>query len=77
MEGTELVSFNIIAFAGDARSHYYEAIEYAKNKKFELAYEAIDNGKKSQVEAHHSHKELLTSSAAGEDLKIDILLIHA
>lgn len=77
MEGNELISFNIIACAGDAKSYYYEAIQYAKNDKFESAYEKIKIGEKSQLEAHKSHMKLLTDAANGIETNIDILLLHA
>ena len=36
MEGLELVSFQIIAAAGSARSSYVEALQAAKNGNFEV-----------------------------------------
>lgn len=77
MEGTELVSFNIIAYAGDAKSNYLEAVEHAKSGEFAAAQEKMEEAKVSQLEAHRSHMELLTASASGVEHKIDILLMHA
>lgn len=77
MEGLELISFNIIAYAGDAKSYYVEAIECAKEKNFELAQQKIKEGEKSQLEAHRAHMTLLTDAASGKAANVDILLLHA
>lgn len=77
MEGLELVSFQIIAAAGSARSSYIEALQAAKAGNFEEAEQLIKQGDSDFVEAHHVHAELIQKFAAGEDPGANILLIHA
>jgi PTS system cellobiose-specific IIA component len=77
MEGLELVSFQIIAAAGSARSSYIEALQAAKAGNFEEAEALIKQGDNDFVEAHHVHAELIQKFAAGEDPGANILLIHA
>ena len=77
MEGLELVSFQIIAAAGSARSSYVEALQAAKNGNFEEAEAMIKQGDADFVEAHHVHAELIQKFAGGEDPGANILLIHA
>ena len=77
MEGLELVSFQIIAAAGSARSSYVEALQAAKNGNFEEAEALIKQGETDFVEAHHVHAELIQKFAGGEDPGANILLIHA
>ena len=77
MEGLELVSFQIIAAAGSARSSYVEALQAAKKGNYEEADALIKQGDNDFVEAHHVHAELIQKFAAGEDLGANILLIHA
>ena len=77
MEGLELVSFQIIAAAGSARSSYVEALQAAKAGNFEEAEALIKQGDSDFVEAHHVHAELIQKFAAGEDPGANILLIHA
>ena len=77
MEGLELVSFQIIAAAGSARSSYVEALQAAKAGNFEEAEALIKQGDNDFVEAHHVHAELIQKFAAGEDPGANILLIHA
>lgn len=77
MEGLELVSFQIIAAAGSARSSYVEALQAAKQGNFEEAEALIKQGDTDFVEAHHVHAELIQKFAGGEDPGANILLIHA
>ena len=77
MEGLELISFQIIAAAGQARSVYIGAIELAKEGKFEEARQEIKNGEEVFVEAHKVHMELLTKIANNEKVEVDVLLVHA
>ncbi|MBR0138319.1 MAG: PTS lactose/cellobiose transporter subunit IIA [Erysipelotrichaceae bacterium] len=77
MEGLELISFQIIAAAGAARSTYVEAIEMAKEGKIEEARASIKEGENVFIEAHKVHMELLTKVANQEKIDVDVLLIHA
>lgn len=77
MEGLELISFQIIAVAGTARSSYIEALQAAKEGRYDKASEIIKEGDEAFVQAHHIHAELIKKFAAGEDPGANILLIHA
>ena len=77
MEGLELISFQIIAAAGTARSSYIEALQAAKEGRYDEATEIIKQGDEAFVEAHHIHAEVIQKFAAGEDPGANILLIHA
>jgi len=77
MEGLELVSFQIIAAAGSARSSYVEALQVAKTGDYEAAREMIKQGDEAFTEAHHVHAQLIQKFAGGEQVGADILLIHA
>lgn len=72
----EELLFEIISNVGTARSNYIEAIQLAKEGKFEEADEMMKDGQKSFVEGHKSHAELLTKEAQGESIKGSLLLIH-
>lgn len=77
MEGLELVSFQIIAAAGTARSSYVEALQAAKEGRYDDAKELIKQGDEAFTEAHHVHADLIQKFAAGEEVGANILLIHA
>jgi cellobiose PTS system EIIA component len=59
MEGMELLSFQIISAVGTARSMYIEAIQEAKNGKFDEAEALIAEGSDMFVQGHHAHAELI------------------
>lgn len=75
MEGTELISFKIIAAAGTARSCYISAIQEAKAANWEKAHHLISQGDAAFNQAHEIHASLLTESAS-EEISLDLLLVH-
>ncbi len=77
MEGTELIAFNIIASVGTARSNYISAIDAAAEGNFEEAEKLIKEGQNAYVLGHEAHAQLLTKTAQGEDISMDLLLTHA
>lgn len=77
MEGIELISFEIIASVGTARSFYIEAIELAKENDFEGAQKSIEEGDKAFTEGHKAHMKLVTEEAQGNHVDVPLLLVHA
>ena len=77
MEGTELVAFNIIASVGTARSSYIGAIDAASEGDFDKAAKLIQEGQEAFNMGHEAHAELLTKTAQGEKVEMDLLLCHA
>ncbi len=75
--GQELVSFGIIAHAGDARSYAYGALAAAKAGNFEEAAELLKQSDAAAVEAHHMQTDLLINEANGNKTPVDVLLVHA
>lgn len=77
MEGLELSCFQIISSAGSAKSNYIEAIQYAKERKFEQAEKLIEEGMQVYNEGHGAHAQLIQDEAAGNETNPTLLLIHA
>ncbi|MCH4206523.1 MAG: PTS lactose/cellobiose transporter subunit IIA [Solobacterium sp.] len=77
MEGTELIAFNIIATVGTARSSYISAIDAAAEGNFDEAEKLIKEGQDAYVEGHDAHAKLLTQTAQGNAVTMDLLLTHA
>lgn len=77
MESKELEYTKLIAYAGDARSSYIEAIHLAKKGKFEEAAKKIEEGKKVFVEGHKVHFELMSNPGDTFNYQENLLLIHA
>ena len=76
-QGTEMVSFQLVAAAGEARSLAFEALEKAKAGDFDAAAKLMKQSMVAGSKAHHIQSELLSTEAAGEDLSVDVLLVHA
>lgn len=70
-------SFEIIAMSGDARSRAYEALGYAKQGDFEQAKSAMTEAQEATNKAHAIQTGLITRAARGEELPLDILLVHS
>lgn len=77
MEGLELISFQIISAVGTARSCYIEAIQAAKEDRFEEAEKMIAEGQAVFNDGHKAHAELIQQEAAGEKTEFSLLLMHA
>lgn len=73
----EEIVFGIIASSGAARSMAFEALECAKEGKFDEAENLMRQAQEAGVKAHNIQTELLTKAAQGEDMSVDVLLVHA
>lgn len=76
MEKIEMISCQIIAASGGAKSSYIEAIGLAKKGKFDEAEQMIKEGGEIYLQGHEAHVDLLQISAE-EKLEIPLLLMHA
>lgn len=76
-EEMQMLSFNIILHAGNARSSAMEAIALAKAYHFKEAREKIEEAGQEFTEAHHAQTELLQDEANGKKNEISVILIHA
>ena len=72
-QGTEMVSFQLVAAAGEARSLAFEALEKAKAGDFDAAAKLMKQSKDAGIKAHHIQTQLLSTEAAGEHLSVDVL----
>jgi PTS system cellobiose-specific IIA component len=77
MEAVELLSFQIIAEVGSARSYFIEAIHAAKKGNFEAAAERMAQGEHHFTQGHHHHTEMIQQEASGVPVPMSILLTHA
>ena len=72
-EEIELISFQIIAHAGDALDSFQNAINSAKENNFESANEYMKKGKISMIEAHKVQTKLLNLEASGKEIMISVI----
>lgn len=71
------VAMGLIAGAGDARSSCMEAIELAKEGKFQEAREALTRADDSMVAAHETQTQLIREEMRGESEGVSLLMVHA
>lgn len=76
-EELELTTIEIVAFAGDARSKYLEALEAANKGDFNKAQELIEEGNECIQEAHKTQTGMIQAEAAGEKIDVGFLVVHA
>lgn len=77
MEGMELVSFQIIASVGAAKSMYMEAMKAAQEFDFKKAEKLIEDAEEMFLKGHEAHASLIQKEAGGEPVNPTMLLMHA
>lgn len=74
---TDMISFGIIANAGDARSFAFQALDAAKHGNFEEADELMKKSEEAGTLAHKAQTDLLFKEMNGEHTDVNILLVHS
>ena len=77
MVDTESISMQLIAAAGDAKGCAFEALTEANDGNFEKAEELLKQATAATLPVHKQQMELITATAQGEEVPIDVLLVHA
>ena len=77
MQSPEMVSFGIIANAGDARSFAFQALEAAKEGNFEEADEFLKKSDEANNLAHKAQTDLLFAEMNGNPTPVNVLLVHS
>lgn len=67
----------IIVNSGSAKNAAMEAIQLAKTGDFKAAQDKLDEANQASIEAHHAQTEMLTIEAQGEEIEVNLLLIHS
>lgn len=71
------VVLQLILHGGNARSFAMEAISYAKAGEIEKAKKGIKEAAAALNEAHKIQTDLIQKEAAGEQMELNLLMIHA
>ncbi|WP_438468089.1 PTS lactose/cellobiose transporter subunit IIA [Streptococcus pluranimalium] len=75
-EEMTMLGFEIVAYAGDARSKFLEALKAAQEGDYAKAEELIAAGSECLNDAHNAQTSLLQKEAAREDLAYSVTLMH-
>lgn len=73
----EQIVMNIIIYSGDARSYLYEALESAKEEKYDAIGPLIEKANDAIGKAHDIQTGMLQQEASGEPLKVSVLFVHS
>lgn len=76
-EEMQMKAFELIGYAGDATSCFFEALAKAKAGDFDSAATLMKQGEESMLESHHKQTDLLSAEARGDNFEIPLLMIHA
>lgn len=71
-----MIGFEIVAHAGEARSSLLEAIEAAENGEFEKAESLVNEADESIKDAHNTQTTMLSQEAAGEEVEVGFIMVH-
>lgn len=74
---SDLISFGLIADAGEAKSLAFMALGEAKEGNFEGADDFMRQSGEAYLRAHHKQTELLVKEANGDHTPVNVMLIHA
>lgn len=75
-EELQMLGFEIVAYAGDARSKLLESLNAAQAGDYAKAEALIQDANVCIIEAHKSQTELLAKEANGDDLAFSVTLMH-
>ena len=75
-EEVTLLGFEIVAYAGDARSKMLEALKAAQLKDFAKAEALVEEATECLNEAHKAQTSLLQKEAQGDDIAYSITMMH-
>lgn len=68
---------DMILHSGNARYYLMESVKHLKDQDSEVYLELKEQAKDEILDAHKAQYQLLHEEANGEDLPINMLLIHA
>lgn len=75
-EEVAMIGFEIVAYAGDARSKLINALKEAEQGNYEEADKLIENATDLITQAHKSQTDMLQAEARGEDVELGFIMVH-
>lgn len=75
-EEVAMIGFEIVAYAGDARSKLINALKEAEQGNYEAADQLIASASELITQAHQSQTDMLQAEARGEELELGFIMVH-
>ncbi len=76
-ETVAMIGFEVVAFAGEARSKLLSALTETEKQNVEKAELLVAEANESLLKAHSSQTKMLTAEANGESLELGFIMVHA
>lgn len=76
-EDLDMISFGIIANAGDSRSSAFQALEAARRGEFEEADGLMEKARAAYQKAHKAQTDLLFAEMNGAHKPVNVLMVHS
>ena len=71
------VAMGLIAGAGDSRSYCMEALDLAREGKFDEARAAIKNAVDAMIETHEVQTQMIRDEMSGKAWPVSLIMVHA
>ena len=75
-EEVTLLGFEIVAYAGDARSKLLDALKLAQQGQVEQAEALIEKADEYINKAHKAQADLLAQEASGQEIPYSVTMMH-
>lgn len=75
-EEISMAGFEIVAYAGDAKTALLRALDQAKDGNFDYARSLVEKANEAIVDAHNSQTKLMSKEANGENMETTFIMSH-
>lgn len=75
-EELQMLGFEIVAYAGDARSSLMELLREVRSGKFDNVEEKLKDADENLSLAHNAQTKILAQEASGKSMELGIIFIH-
>lgn len=75
-EEVTMIGFELVAYAGEAKSNLLEALKLAKQGQFDKAEKLTAEAEKLIVNAHRTQTDLLAKEAGGDSAELSFIMVH-
>jgi lactose PTS system EIIA component len=75
-ESLQMLGFEIVAYAGDARSSLMKLLREVRTGNFENVEEELKSADENLKLAHNAQTQILADEAAGKDMDIGFIFVH-
>lgn len=76
-EKLDVVAFEIIGHSGNSRVLVHQAFQAMREQNFEQANQFLEEAQQEITLAHKAQTDLLHNYANGDEIKIEIIMVHA